>query len=1366
MKIPISTFCSFCLLIISFMQAVAQGSDTYSSKRQWSALKSYSIADGLPSKNTTATIQDRRGFIWVGTQNGLCRFDGFGFKIFSTNIRDKKTITNNYINALCEDKQGNLWVATMDGLNRFDPDTETFERFYHHKNDPASLSNNKVWSLLCDRKGIIWIGTDDGFNKYLPKQRAFRVYKPDSSKKGRMQGKSVNAIIEDEHDNLWLGNWSAGLNKFSPQTELFVNYPQPQTGGEKNPNDIWALSGGKSGSIWVGTYWNGLFHFDVATGKFSSVSYPQKRSYSVFNIMPIDSSSLLINSSIGTHLYDRNLKKWLNVGTIRNYANSHSYLDRQGNVWINAVGGLYLINHQQYSLTLKPLPLLDAGVRMMLSSQKNIWIATDRGLIKINEKNGVTKIFRKGTSAQSLPDNNVSNVYLDHEANLWVLTEDGFACCDEGGNIFKKYHHNSTLGTLFNEDVFRDILEIQKDVYLLATDAGIKIFYRRTGRFEHYHNETGVPSSLTNNHTYKLAQSPDGKVWIGTYGGGVNVFDYSRRTFRAITTENGLESNVINDILIDTKKNIWISTPDGLAKFDSNRRLLASYSRKDGFASNIFKTLAEDASGIIWVTTENGVSSLDPVSNLVRNFDESDGFLVNSIVIRSGNRMIVGGSKGYFSWHIGILKSNTPAPRVFLTDFQVFNQSVLPDQNGPLKENINIAREITLGHDDYTFSIEYVSPSYLNPAKTRYEYRLVGFDKGWNAAGNHRKATYTNLNAGIYRFEVRAAADNETLTSTITSLVVKIKPPWYLSFWAYLVYSILVLLTAYLYLAYRKKRNALNFEAQLARMQREKEKEFNEQKSSFFVNITHEFRTPLTLIINPVKDLMGQSGFSTAKNGLDSIYRNAKRLLVLVDQLISVNKMDEKGDQLRVSSVNIVDFSREVFFCFEHQAKKKRINYDFRFCTNNPEIYADARKLEIVLFNLLSNAFKFTPPGGSIMLTIAETEQHLTLEVKDTGRGIAESEQNKIFNRFYQQPVDPRSMGDGFGIGLYLVKSFVELHGGSVHCSANQPQGTIFHVALLKGDTHLTPSGLLQRADSEANLPIHTSSHYLEQSTEDFTGFNVDSLRKDRKTILIVDDNEELAGYLSDMFASQYQVWQAWNGENGLAMIYELLPDIVISDVMMGELGGIELCQIVKQDDLISHIPIVLLTASNDEQMKLRAMEIGADDFLNKPFDNTLLIARIANILERKNSLQKYFYNEITLNPNQNKISAAYHEFLNNCIAIVEKHMEDPEFSIKVLAQELGMSRENVFKKIKSISGHSSTSFIRFIRLRKAAEIFINTENTIRETMFIVGISDLKYFRAQFKKVFGMNPSDYIRKYRKIFSNKLSLHEDLKRKDA
>lgn len=1332
------------------------------------ALNTYTIADGLPSKNTTASFKDKRGFIWIGTENGLCRFDGYNFKTFYHKTGDSTSLSSNFINAIVEDRKGQLWIATMDGLNVMDPLTETFRCFHHNDGNPSSISNSKIWSVLCDQKGVIWVGTDDGFNQYKASSASFIRYSSNSKLPNAMVGKSVNAIIEDKQGQLWLGNWSGGLNRFDKKTGHFKNFQQRKVPGLKNPNDIWSLAYDEDGIIWIGTYWNGLFSFNPRTTTFSSVQAGPKNG-GIYSLLPVSEHTLLVGGHDGffwlntRNLHVEPLKK------IQNYPFGAAYKDRDGILWVNGKNGLLKIDNKQYRFDLKSFDIDNAEVKSVVEKDGMLWIGTNKGLYKMDSKSGKLSVFKKSEAKNSLMNNDINKLYFDSKGLLWILTENGFDSYDLQNRVFKHYDHHSALGSLVNEDVFRDILEVEPGIFYLATDAGLKIYNQNNHTFKHYHSNSNRKYALSNNHLYALLKDKNGDIWMATDGGGLNRFHPKSERFQVFNTaapeKGGISSNSVRRLFQDTDRNIWVSTQDGLNKFIFKEQRFVVYSKNDGFSNNVFTHITQDRKGNIWVTTENGISRFDPKTGKVRNFDETDGVYVNSVLFNSGKTIYLLGTAGLISFDPLAIELNKTIPPIYFTDFQLFNKSVSPGKDSPLKKNLNITSELTLNYNQRVFSFEFVGLNYRHSEKNEYAYQLIGFDKKWNYAGAQRKAIYTNLNPGTYKLWIRASNNDGIWNEQGRILIIHISPPWYLSWWACLIYLSLIVLLIYAYIRYRNKRQELKYEIKVASLEREKEKELHEKKLAFFTNISHEFRTPLTLIINPIKELLYRDDKGVDTSNLNIVYRNAKRLLSLVDQLLLFRKAGAEEDKLKAENLNIVELCKEVYLCFAHQASSRNIRYEFLTVQEHIGLYGDREKLEIAIFNLLSNAIKFTPGHGLVRLEITETEKEVAIHIVDTGCGIAKDAGDKIYTKFYQEPDHNQSLKTGFGIGLHLVRNFIENHGGTIRYESEPSLGTTFFITLQKGNAHIHPDQVIPVVKSNSVLLMELAENeqpVMETGAEHIRIIPHDeALSSEKKSILIIEDNRAIRDYLVDILRPLYQLYVAADGEEGIDMVKIYLPDFIISDVMMPGISGIEVCKLIKEDPALCHIPIVLLTASSSPEIKLRGLEIGADDYISKPFDKDLLLARVAGILKSKDSLQRYFYNEITLNPNQSRISAEYSDFLQDCLRIVEKHMADPNFSIQVLADEIGMSRSNLFKKIKSISGRSSNSFIRFIRLRKAAEIFINTNNTISETMYLVGINDIKYFREQFHKLFGMNPSAYIKKYRKNFSNNHILNKDM-----
>ncbi|WP_343524556.1 two-component regulator propeller domain-containing protein [Pedobacter sp.] len=1368
----IKAFCFIAQLWLSFNSVNAQVAGQTSVPEHY-VLKTYGINDGLPSKNTTVALKDKRGFIWVGTENGLCKFDGYSFKVYVNIAGDSTSLTNNYINAIVEDHNGRLWVGTMNGLNRFDPLTEKFERFYHKENDRTSLSNNKVWSVLIDKTKKLWIGTDDGFNLFNQKSKTFKVYQPDAKNRYAIKGKSVNAIAEDAAGNLWLGNWSNGLNKFDQKTQRFTNYMQKEIANQKNPNDIWTLCIDGDGLIWIGCYWKGeLFRFDPKNETFNTYANGKTGNSAVFNVLSVGSEKLLVGGSAGIFWVNTRLNQWEKIDQLEFFANGGLYRDNTGMIWLCGKNGLSKIDFNQYKFNFIPLSLGQAEIKSMISDGSNFWLGTNKGLYRYNTGNRSIARLLHTNNPNSLSSNDIINLSADLKGRLWVMSENGFDLYNQEENKFIHHHHRSALGSFFNEDVFRDLIEVNGGEYYLATDAGLKIYNDKTKAYTHYYNDPKNLGSLSNNHLYCLLKDAQGNIWIGTYGSGLSRFNPKTKKFSNYMINNsrtgGISNNIVNSLYLDSHQNVWICTRDGLNKYVAKTNTFEIYSKQNGFASNVFTDMVEDNNGKLWIITEQGLSLFDPLTKAVRNYDEKDGVYSNAAICKNDKGEIyLAGNKGIVYFNPKQLKYNKQAPAVYFSDFSVFNKLILPGKDSPLKLPIYMTKRITLPYDQSVLSFGFVALNYTLSEKNQYAYFLEGFDKKWNYSGSEHKVTYTNLNPGKYTLKIRASNNDGIWNMNGNSIQIIITPPWYRTWWAFCIYGLAFFGLVYAYLKYREHQSNLKFQIKLAHIESEKEKELSEKKLSFFTNVSHEFRTPLTLIINPVKELLYKNDNNVDTTDLNIVYRNAKRLLSLVDQLLLFRKADTYGEKLKVAPINLVSLCKEVFLCFIHQARSKNVTLEFSCTDEVIAFYADREKIEIVFFNLLSNAIKFTPEGGSVRMLIDNSQENVIISVEDSGCGITDAAAEKLYDKFYQDPGNKSAKG-GFGIGLYLAKNFIEMHGGTITYTSTENKGTTFNVTLLRGVAHFKDAIILQEelTDSDSSLfkeliEDEISANKIVEAAEGQMADN--QLATELKSLLIIDDNTEIREYLKQVFRMDYHIYEAANGEKGYEMTKELLPDIVICDVMMDGMTGIELCSKIKEDVSVSHIPIILLTAISAPEVKLKGIEGGADDYISKPFDKDFLKARVASILKSKNALQKYFYNEITLNSNNTKISAEYKDFLDNCIRIVEEHLTDPDFNIDTLSTALGMSRSNLYRKIKSISGQSANGFIRFIRLRKAAEIFINTDKTIQETSYMVAITDPKYFREQFYKLFNMNPSQYIKKFRKPFSNNIQLNSTVKK---
>ncbi|HEY5393187.1 MAG TPA: response regulator, partial [Hanamia sp.] len=740
---------------------------------------------------------------------------------------------------------------------------------------------------------------------------------------------------------------------------------------------------------------------------------------------------------------------------------------------------------------------------------------------------------------------------------------------------------------------------------------------------------------------------------------------------------------------------------------------------------------------------------------------QSNQFLFNAALKLHSGELAFGGIKGFTMFLPDSLQPRNNVPIMVFTGLKINNEPVYADNTKLVKTINNRITELEIPYDKAVLFFQFAALEYTAPEKILYAYYLQGWDKGWNYTGNLRSANYTHLTEGTYTFRVRSTDSDGAWSRNETSIKIIILAPWYRTWWAYLLYAIIIASAVYLFMMYKAKQTRLLYKVKLAKINAQKEHEINEKKLSFFTDVSHEFRTPLSLIINPLKDVLSKSENEIEKKQLNIVYRNARHLLSLVDQLLLFRKADTETDKLKISLTNFKNLCYEVYLCFVQQAKSKSIEYLFECNNQNSYLYVDREKIEISLFNLLSNAMKYTPDKGKIIFKIEENTNEILVSVKDTGVGIPAGEGERIFEKFYRVGSNPFVEKSGFGIGLYLSKHFVDNHKGEIYYESQPGNGTTFFIKLKKGKEHL--------CEQNAFVGITATSDLFKELVEEpepveQPGNQLAEIVTDKMSLLIVDDDEQLLQYIRQVFEDKFVIFEANNGNEALALAKKNTPDIIISDISMPGMNGIELCKNIKSIPSLSHLPIILLTGSSSNEKQLKSIEKGADEYITKPFEKEFLVAKVLNIVKSRDVLKNYFYNEITLKENTLKVSENYKEFLEKCIRIVEAHLDDDQFNIQNLTHEIGMSHSSLYKKIKAISGQSANSFIRFIRLRKAAELFINTNFNVNEVAFKVGINDLKYFRGQFNKLFGMNPSDYIKKFRKPFNRKFTLSAKVTRK--
>lgn len=1326
------------------------------------SVKYLGIESGLSNNAVTCIYRDCNGFMWFGTYDGLNKYDGYSFRIFRNIIGDNTSLIDNHIYNIDGDANHNIWIGGLKGVSVYNPAKSIFYSPDYKPVHSSSYLNLKGETHVIRRVGnMMFIGTQT--NGLIVYTKDNRIGKQISISSLANQGGNYNvtAIGYDSfHHQVWVFANNIGLCKYDFNKEQLVIVGSVLL----QANCLFAK---RDGNILVGND-DGLYTFNTQTSSFSSNIFSSK--IKVTNIIEDERHTLWITSDgTGLWLMPSNVKhpfaySSANGEAINSNAIYDIYEDADGRKWIGTLrGGINVLESK--ATPFKKVSFNSIGGQgeivndFILSfcedEKSNVWIGTDGAGLRYWNKaaNSFTK-FVHNTNANSISSNFITNITRDYQNEIWISTWFG------GIDRFNKSSHTFRHYTCYNPVTKQDENNVwllyedkQKRLWASATNNGcLYIYNKREDKFEIF------DGSIIN--FQSLAEDKNGNLWGGNYTSLI-MLDVIKKQHKIYPI--GYPVRCIHE---DVHHNFWIGTDGGgLLLFNREKGTYNRLTTKDGLPSNTVLRMLEDANGNLWLSTYNGLCRFNPVLKAYRNFSESDGlqsnqFSFNAALALKSGQFLFGGIKGFNIFYPDSIYDKKLIPPVYLTGLRINNTPIEEDDSYVTQREMDKISSVTLPFDKAIISIDFIALEYSGIDKIKYAYYLKGWDKDWNLSNNIRTANYSRLQEGEYTFLVKVMNADGIWSKETVLLTIKVLPPWYRTWWAYLFYLLSISSAIYVYILYNKRQERLRYEIKLAHLESEKEKEIAEKRITFFTHISHEFRAPLTLIINPLKELVSDETNEAIHKKLMMVQRNAKRLLSLVDQLLLFRKVESVDQHLQVEKFDIVEVCNEVFLSFAQHAAFRNIVFHFYKPDGELSLYGDKEKIEIILFNLLSNAIKYTPSGGEVSLKIIETDKHIEISVKDSGAGISPDVGNKLFDSFYQANNTNMASQTGFGIGLYVSQKLAIAHSGRLSYSSQLGKGTMFILELLKGKEHFSLNSI-----NEKQKISQTILHELVEDTERMDIKNdkpqenqsniIDKITSGLSNMVIVDDNAEMRSYVRDIFIGKFNIYEADDGTTAYEIITKKIPDIIISDVVMKKMGGIELCKKVKENDLLAHVPIILLTASTSEEAKLNGIEVGAEDYITKPFDKELIIARVENILKGRNRLQQYFFNKVTLKPLAG-IEDDHKQFIERCIEIIENHLDDPDFTIPMFCKEIGMSHPSLYKKIKAVSGLTVNVFIRYLRLRKAAELLINTNKTIVEITYITGFNDVKYFREQFYKLFEMNPSDYIKRYRRPFGNKMN----------
>jgi ligand-binding sensor domain-containing protein/signal transduction histidine kinase/DNA-binding response OmpR family regulator len=1299
-------------------------------KGQNIAFNYLTVENGLSHNAVLSIAQDGRGFMWYGTRYGLNRYDGQRFKIYKTDRQDSTSLDDNLVLTLYCDSKKTLWVGTSQGLNKYDPVRDQFERI---PITPRSLS---IYTIFEDSKGRLWIGSPSGL--FLKTAKGFRHFVTDGSGNS-IAGTHVRCIYEDQKGHLWIGTTN-GLTRLiiSGDNFQFETFRHEEGNPNSLPvNYVATIAADSQQRLWIGMLNGGVCIFDPATRSFSPVQNIINNN--VREIIKDKAGKLWVGTQEGLTIIDPANKTsnsyQHNPGGKKSLSQNsiHSlFEDVNGSVWIGTYfGGINMIHSYNTSFSTIQNNTPQSGISNNVVSsiledrQHNLWIGTEGGgLNYFNRKTGAYTYYKHDPNdPASLGSNLVKIVYIDKDNNTWIGTHGGgLNLLKPGSGKFKQHFYDKQDPYTLTLETTA-ILETTDGKFWVGTNTGMHLFKRNGTQLTEIFDTT-LLNTLSKASIRYLYEDSQHRLWIGS--------TYTQYVLKGNTLQTLCTDCYNNSIREDSKGNIWLSLYyGGLVKYDAEMNVIARYTEKEGLPSSNILGMLEDDKHNFWISTDNGLVKFDQDKKTFQTYTTSDGiagneFNYNSFLEDSNGEFFFGGYNGITSFFPGKIEANTySAPMVF-TGLRLFNQAVgINKADHLLKQDIGFTKEITFLHNQEVFTIEYALLNYIKSNKNRYAYKLEGIDRDWIET-NGTAVTYTNLPPGGYTFLVKGA-NNDGVWSEPARLEIKIMPPFWRTWWAYCIYALLAASIFFLVTRFFFMRALLT-----------KEEELHQVKLNFFTNISHEIRTHLTLLMAPVEKMIGTfKKDDPVQQQLFSVKNNANRLLKLVSELMDFRKAETNHLKLYVEKQDLIPFLQEIYASFSELSLSRNIKTTFVHNTEHAFIYFDREQMEKVFFNLLSNAFKFTPDGGNICLNAEQQKDTVSISVIDNGRGIAPEYLDKLFSNFFQV-ADHGVQNTGYGIGLALSRNIVELHKGNLSVESEPASRTCFTVTLLQGNKHFEGTQHLLGNKPAEEIPEPITA--IPDSIPEVLG---NKPATHPFTLLIVEDNPELRKLIRETFEHTYQVLESENGAQGLTMATEQIPDLVISDVMMPEMDGLEFCSRLKTDERTSHIPVVMLTAKSSQADHVSGLENGADLYLSKPFSTRVLELNVRNLLALREKMREKFSRQLLTETPETLSNTVDDAFLQKVIQLVEEHMDEPEFGVEMLSRKVAMSQPVLYKKLKALTDMSVNDFVKSLRLKKAAALILKKQHTVYEVAYMVGYADRKYFSKEFKKQFGKTPTEF-----------------------
>lgn len=1325
-------------------------------------------ASGLSQNTIHKIIQDKNGFLWFATADGLNRYDGYTFEVFRNNPSDSTSLSDSGVFSVTEDEVGDLWVGTRSsGLNKIEIKTGKVIRITKGPNN-EDLSNISIPSILNLGNHRICVAAQ-GYGVLVFDIRTNTMIKAESDTKTPAM-KEVVRLFKHSKGSIWMGTLDGKLIlKTGNRSYIPFHFGQNNSALNFRVRVIHETS---NGDILVGTEGRGLFRFNVQNQSFTSVFYNAQKASSrennVTSIIKDASKNLWIGTDNGLYILEgENFSKYKYIPSnpdpdlgISAYAVTSLFLDSNSNVWIGTwEAGLNIQYSQKPRFSLlryKPNTvqglLANKVTTLNTADNDGIWVGSNVGLSYFKFKTGHIEHVINNASVNklnSISDFDVKLIYPNKDGSLW-------AAIWQKGLIELTPNHQLKTYPYRLDSYAANITALvrQENRFILGTSGlGVIGFDIPSKKYIVPYPALG-PQLFRNIGIDNITITKEQQIWVGTQVAGIYVYDIPTGAIQHLVknnASNSLRYSHVTTIYQDKKRRIWVLTNGGgLHLYLGEGKGFRVFTVADGLPSNTLRAIKEDSRGFLWITTNGGISKMDPKTFKFINFDESDGlqgkeFLSTAICANNQDWLFFGGVNGLNYIKADSLRMKLEVPPVILTSLKIFNKPVKAGENdSPLIDDIVYTKHLYLQPEHSVFSIDFVALEYQRPKNNRYAYYLDGLEKDWNYVGTQRTASYTNLSPGDYVFKVKATNSDGVWSEKPFELLITVLPPWYKTWWAYGLYFITGLLLVIAFIREIQIREKFKTDLRLKEIEKERIRELEQVKTHFFTNISHELRTPLTLIISPIEKyfLSNSSINKEQKSRLQSVYQNAQKLLHLINQLLDLSKIESGKQNPSIAKHDIILQLNSIISSFENYAVQKQIKIKWVPPVSSLLVHYDSDIVEKCVNNLLSNAFKHTPEDGKIgvSMTLDKEYSHgkevvtkVHLAILDTGKGIAETHLPHIFDRFYQIPDSARVVGTG--VGLALCKELIELHKGKIQVQSKLGEGSSFTISFPVQLADFSPDWI----QDASTLEVTTSTNPIIKTSSKTGELNIE-----KQIVLIVDDHEEMRQFIAGIFSDKFQILQAERGEDALEMAMTYLPDVVITDWMMPGMSGVNLCRALRQNSKTNHIPILILTSKSTQESQIEGMQAGADDFVSKPFNADILEIRVRKLLETKERLRKNLQKQLVQKELSSSSALVFEDsLLQKATQIVIENMANPEFDVEDLEKSLDMSKMQLYRKLKNLTSFAGNEFIRSIRLREAKSLLENSDFNISEIAYQVGFNDPAYFTRTFKKQYGKSPKEF-----------------------